>query len=78
MVTVINLDAQHGDSGALSSGFPLNRMETHIVLSGWRRQEQRAGSSVSSLHSWWTSISMSPPASKVARVEKSVEDLTRH
>lgn len=78
MVTVINLDAQHGDSGALSSGFPLNRMETHMVLSGWRCQEQRAGSSVSSLHRWWASTSMSPPASKVARVEKSVEDLTRH
>lgn len=36
MVTVINLDAQHGDSGSLFSGFPLNRMETHMALRGWR------------------------------------------
>lgn len=78
MVTVINLDAQHGDSGALSAGFPLNRMETHMVLSGWGHQQQRAGSSISSCHRWWAITSSSLPASKVARVKRSVEDLTRH
>lgn len=77
MVTVINLDAKRGDSGALSSDFPLNRMETHMVLRGWRHQQQRARSSISSYHNWWASTSMSIPASKVARVERSVEDLTR-
>lgn len=40
--------------------------------------QQRAGSSISSCRGWWAGNSMSIPASKVARVERCVEDLTNH